>query len=111
MSLVDVELMIKKLAKLIGRPLFEDERAKVYKWYDIWNFDRDVILYASDITTNRITHTSQYIRYMDTVFQSWMDAGLNSLDVIKASVGQKNVKVKYRNVQRHVLFEKDLVYI
>lgn len=55
MSLVDVELMIKKLNKLIGRPLFEDESAMVYKWYDTWDFDRDVILYAFDVTTNRIT--------------------------------------------------------
>ena len=112
MSLLDTELMIKKLTKLIGRPLFEDERAMVYKWYDTWDFDRDAILYAFDITINRITHTSQYIRYMDAVLQSWKDGGLNSLDEIKASVGQKeNVKVTYRNVQRHVLFEREPVYI
>ena len=104
--------MIKKLNKLIGRPLFEDERAMVYKWYDTWDFDRDVILYAFDVTTNRITQTSHYIRYMDAMLQSWKDDGLNSLDEIKASVGQKeNVKVNYRNVQRHVLFEREPVYI
>lgn len=107
MSIVDVESMTKKLEKLTGRLLNENEQAIIYKWYDTWEFDRDEILYAFDLTTNRMTKPSHYIRYMDAILQSWKDDGLHSLDEIKTIDAQRERgKAKRRNVEHFSMREK-----
>lgn len=78
------EYELRRLLGIWGRSLSQSEKKYLKRWTEDFGYSFGIIGEAFDITSMNINKVS--LRYMDKLLTSWHDAGLTTVDAVRAKM-------------------------